>query len=249
MNLYTNGCSWTWGGALDKHFRNKFTRVVNNDIRLKLVWPHYLGQILGAKKVTNLSMGCGSNQRIVRTTFDWLMKTPKKELENTVAVIQFAEFSRFDYYYDSGGPYENKPQNWYNCKIDSALLDLDYFSDRLISEEIVRKNQHKLISPIEEIYNTLTYINSLQQMMAQFGVKQVYFWHLGHQWHRWPDPFKDYLFNNFKLLDDYLITSSTFEIWSYQRSDLSNPHSHPSIEGHKQLAEHLHKEMVRKGYK
>lgn len=250
MNLYTNGCSWTWGGGLEEHFRNPITEKINNDNRLKIVWPHYLGEILGVEKVTNLGMGCSSNQRIVRTTFDWLSKTSKSELENTIAVIQFSEFSRFNYYYDEGQYlYENEPKNWYNCKIDLALPDLDYESQHEVVQFLLQNNKHRVKSPIEEIYDTLTYLNALQQLFKQFGIDKVYYWHIGHGWHQWPSHFKTYLLDNFTVLDDYNTRNGEFEIWSYERVDGKNPYSHPSLKGHKQLAECIYKEMVRKGYK
>lgn len=255
MNLYTNGCSWTWGGALDKHFRDPITHDLDNEKRLSLVWPSHLGKILNAEKVTNLGMGCGSNQRIIRTTFDWLRQTSKTEIQDTIAVIQFAEFSRFDVYEDDdpSDPFANKPQNWYNCKVDFATQDLNYEPIDYIIEEIAKRNKYKFYSQIEEMYITISHLNALQNLFNSFGVKHVYFWQLGHAWHCWPVDIQQYVFSHFNMLDDYIIypieKPRYFEIWDYERSDPNNPYSHPSIEGHKQLAHHIYKEMLRKGYK
>jgi hypothetical protein len=63
-----------------------------------LVWPHHLGNLLRADNVINLSLSCGSNQRIVRTTLNWLLSKTPKELKNTIAIIQWTELSRYEYY-------------------------------------------------------------------------------------------------------------------------------------------------------
>jgi hypothetical protein len=69
--LFTNGCSWTWGGSLEEYWETE-------EDRLKLVWPHHLGNLLRADNVVNLSLSCGSNQRIVRTTLNWLLSKTYK---------------------------------------------------------------------------------------------------------------------------------------------------------------------------
>jgi len=63
MILLVNGCSFTWGGGLDKQ---------GDQVRETSVWSHHLGALMNAEKVVNLAAGCGSNQRIFRTTVDYI---------------------------------------------------------------------------------------------------------------------------------------------------------------------------------
>ena len=67
MILFTNGCSWTYGGGLGLDHKPKEERLVK-------VWPHHLGMMLGSDETINLSYGGGSNSRILRTTFDWIQE-------------------------------------------------------------------------------------------------------------------------------------------------------------------------------
>jgi hypothetical protein len=64
MILLTNGCSWTYGGSLG------LDEIEKQEQRLQSTWPHHLGQLLNVSENVQLAVGCGSNQRIVRTTFD-----------------------------------------------------------------------------------------------------------------------------------------------------------------------------------
>ena len=87
--IFANGCSWTWGGALDYNDHDRFQ---------KITWPAHLKKLFRYENVVNKAMGCGSNQRIVRTTFDWVTSQPKEILENTIAVIQWSDPFRYEYY-------------------------------------------------------------------------------------------------------------------------------------------------------
>lgn len=249
MILYTNGCSWTWGGALEPYF--KFDNVIYDEKRLKLVWPHHLGNLLSADKVVNLGMGCGSNQRTVRTTFDWLTSQDKKTLEDTVAVIQLTEFNRFEIYEpkDVNKPFENLPNNWLNCKIDliTSLLPTNsvFFEDPHYIDMKNKVNERIAnTSDIELMYNTLSYMHSLQYMFNVHGVKDVYFWHHGNQWHTWSENMINYIQTNFNILQQF---PEKFKVWDYERVEGEGIHGHPSLRGHEQLAQHLHHDLIEKG--
>ena len=95
--LFTNGCSWTAGGGFDFADTKENTDNLLNNI----VWPAQLGKKLGYDKVVNLAEGCGSNQRICRTTFEWVMKQTPETLKNTRIIIQWSCEDRFEYYVET----------------------------------------------------------------------------------------------------------------------------------------------------
>ena len=81
MILYTNGCSFTWGDELSNR-NSRFASLLANKLNCKLV---------------DGSMNGSSNERILRTTFDYL-QDPKTDLENLIVVIGWSGISRTEIY-------------------------------------------------------------------------------------------------------------------------------------------------------
>jgi hypothetical protein len=257
MILYTNGCSWTAGGGLDDLFIYPHNNELDEDKRLSLLWPKHLGDLLGAKEVYNLSNGCGSNQRIVRKTYNWLLNKTKEELKETVAVIQFTEWSRFEIY-DPKVPangWDDHPDDWVNCKIDVICHDIQYRNTRYRTnerhDEILNEAKHRILQTheLEDFYRTITYLYALQGLFYSFGVKDFYVWHQSHLWHQWPESHRNSFYENFKVLDRIddpkLYHAEPF--WKYER--VSATDQHPGVEGNKQLANHIYQAMKRLGFK
>lgn len=238
MLLYTNGCSWTYGGSLDKHF------IVNDRLddekRLSLVWPHHLGNLLNAKKVTNLSAGCGSNSRMIRTTLDYLRTLSSQEREDTIAVMQFTEWSRFELYnqLDENNDYENIQERWLKCKVDTAILSGSHMQAPDNIDDIVDLVNRKIIleTPIVWIYQTLGCMYSLKGIFETYGVKKYYFWQLGQGWNYWPDKYKTEIYENFNIIDKD-------KDWEYERVDKIKD-THPSLNGHKELANIIYNKIA-----
>lgn len=258
MILYANGCSWTWGGGLEPHFKEN--DIIDEDARLKLVWPHHLGKYLKAKRVDNLSLGAGSNQRLVRTTYDYLISKSREELEETVAVIQFSEWSRFEKYVnlEHNAYIENKPGRWLRCKIDSVMFEgyNDNLSDADILEEEFEDTKRRLskTTRIESFYNTVAQLHALKSMFMSFGVKNFYFWHLGHSWIEFPLEMRLPLYEQFNILDE--VGDVDFSDWNLSHSDywqyerlVPNHYVHPSLKGHNELADIILNKMFKKGFK
>lgn len=258
MILYANGCSWTAGGGLEPHFVHLHNGLPDNDKRLSLLWPHHLGSLLRADQVHNLANGCGSNQRILRKTYNWLLSKTPEELAQTVAVIQFTEWSRFEKYDppNTTNIWEDNQAYWVNCKIDVVCTDIQYTfkqSHRSMGRlRELKEESAKRISEthsIEDFYRTIGYAYALKGMFDSFGVKDFYIWHQSHLWHNWPEQHRDALYNNFKVLDDIrdpkLHHAKPF--WEYDR--VGENDRHPGLNGHKQLAFLIRDAMISKGYK
>ena len=104
--LLVNGCSWTYGGGLDRPSRkNQFnfpyepgTKEHMEHLHDKIVWPAHVKKLMNFDRCVNLAEGCGSNQRICRTTFDWVNQQDEETLKNTTVIIQWSCEDRYEYY-------------------------------------------------------------------------------------------------------------------------------------------------------
>jgi hypothetical protein len=235
MILFTNGCSFTWGGGFPfVHWQpfNDGLSIPNESERLSSVWPHHLGKLLNAEQTVNLSLGGGSNQRILRTTFDWLSTQSSTDLQNTVAVIQLTAPSRYEYYSpdDHNDRHENKSHRW-------ALA----FGDRLHdpSNESSESNSyksnnklHKAISStyteIEEAYKYVSVCGTIQSMLSNYNVSKCFFWTMDPcAIERLPPTFIDYLKTHFNWL-------------SVHSFDTFDNDCHPTLTGHVQIADMIY---------
>jgi hypothetical protein len=72
--IYSNGCSYTEGYGLDNPVKERYSK--------------FLADKFGAEDI-NQSEGGGSNQRIFRTTYDWISENQDK-LKDTLFVLQLS---------------------------------------------------------------------------------------------------------------------------------------------------------------
>jgi len=258
--LFANGCSFTWGGALEPWFMfvddkplgeiigydatefrspSGHTGIENTNVREKLVWPHHLGNLLDSSSVINLGMGCGSNQRIIRTTLEWLSNQDRETLDRTIALIQMTETSRYEYY-------EEEQDNWARCKVDVCQQVSE-------NQEVAETRNMSRLSTFTQTEGIIEFVKdclSIKQIMALYGV-EYYMWTLTSPFYNTNERFKKY--NN--LIDsscawiNHTVIDSTFgALESYKAPNekiTSAPSSlHPGVEGHKELAEILHFYMI-----
>lgn len=220
--LFTNGCSWTYGGGLDSDHPSESELA-------KKVWPHHLKINMGFSQHVNLASGCGSNQRIVRTTIDWLTKQDKELLKNTVAVIQWTEWSRYEYYVPkTNRPFDDEPNRWALCKVGNCISkaetgDINYTNKR-------NDMRFETYSTLEGYYTHLMHCETLASMFNKFGVK-YYYWNFVTPMFALPDNLKSLLLDNYNWLEPL----GRHE-WVYERL---NNDPHPSETGHIQLSEHI----------
>lgn len=231
MILFTNGCSWTWGGGLEPHFRSN--DINDDNKRLPLVWPHHLGKLLNANKVINLSAGCGSNQRIFRTTFDWFLNEYKND-EPIIAVIQLTDPARYEYYLtDSIEDFTNDQLHWTKLTPSAHILSMRGVDP---NEPIWKQRELELIKErdsrmatytlIEGVYRMIGYCSSLAHLFEKHNV-EYYFWGGYFKFNpEYPIRYKNYLTK---------INHLDFE-W-HSVDPISTKDMHPSLLGHKQLAE------------
>jgi hypothetical protein len=163
MILFTNGCSWTYGGGLN------LDDAEQTEERLKSVWPAHLGRMLGVHPgdVYNFAIGCGSNQRTVRTTYDYLNNSRKDSIENTIFVIQLTEASRFEYY-------EPGKNHWARAKIDAVIQKSEEYPFAI--ERVNRRLE--TYTDEEGRYALMSSVLTLTKLFELYNVKNYFFWTL-----------------------------------------------------------------------
>ena len=82
--LYSNGCSYTEGYGLDNPEKERYSKFLANKFTAEDI---------------NQSAGGGSNQRIFRTTYNWISQNQDK-LKDTLFVIQLSECLRHLVHFD-----------------------------------------------------------------------------------------------------------------------------------------------------
>jgi len=231
--LLTNGCSWTWGGGLD---------YMSDEDRFSNVWPHHLMNLLEYDNNVNLSMGGGSNQRIFRTTLDWILRQDRETLDNTVAVIQWSELSRYEYYSKSTAPeknnnwdWENDSGNWSLVKAGSCIYPPGSRNQHIHDEEIKQSQiRYRTYSDIEGLYSFMSQFTALAHIFETYNIKYYYWNALGVPVKYFPEPIKKYA-SKFNWIN------AKHNDWYYERISKEDPH--PNEDGHKRLAQNIFKEI------
>jgi hypothetical protein len=238
LTLYTNGCSWTWGGGIEVLQSNDITSAnVITEARSKVVWPHHLGKLLNASNVINFSMSCGSNERMFRMTFDWLLQQDEETLKNTIAVIQLTDNARYEYYSTDKqeGVYLRDNTDWRLVKIGHTIgRGLNGVPPE---EHKVAQERYKLWSNTQDMYTSLNYIAALQNLFHSYNVK-YYFWTFTGNWLAYPLEIKSYLDRFYPTFIDKPWWYRHNDFWKYEQ--VNSTDLHPSLTGHIQIAQTIY---------
>jgi hypothetical protein len=230
MILLANGCSFTWGGGLN--FRED-----QEDLRLQHTWPHYLGLKLN-RSVVNLSAGCGSNQRIIRTNLDWISQQTDDVLKNTIAVIQWTDPSRYEYYepLNSDDYLENFPNRWAKVNAQAVIGCREDSSPEKSKRDHERKNKrYETHTMQEDMYRTISDISSMSKIFEDFGVK-YYYWTYSHLSDKFLPHIRKY-YKTFPWLNEPLNGEPYDWLLHWDYEIISNTDTHPSLLGHQQIAD------------
>jgi len=261
--LFTNGCSWTFGGGLDQPDTIEHVTHLHDHI----VWPAQLRKIMGYDQVVNLADGCGSNQRICRTTFDWVMQQTPETLQNTVAVIQWSLVDRYEYYVphpDDGRFTERKAtlkdldgildfteeQSKTRFSLQESNLSrwakvspsafISYYQDQYSNHvQKVAHDRYRTYTEMEGIYTWLAQLGFLHDLFTTYNVKYHY-WFFCNEVFQYPKHIQDYMYDRFNFLEP-----ERRHLWNYEHiCDITDTDdSHPSARGHQQLAEYIYEAM------
>jgi hypothetical protein len=144
---------------------NEFNNSPLNAERLRLVWPHHLGQLLECTEVHNHAFALASNDRIVRKTIDFFINRLDEDLSDWLVVIQWTDPSRFEFY-------DRVSKSWALVSNQIAITE----NSRIIGEQEASliKSCYKFQSYTD--YNT-KFFNQVLQLGGFFkshGIKYVF---------------------------------------------------------------------------
>lgn len=214
--LLANGCSYTYGAGLDETLREE------------KVWPNQVKELLGYDRIINLAAGCGSNQRIVRTTIEWILSQPASILENTLAIIQFTNLHRYEYYVPKQNKvWENHSERWIRNKVDAVVAP--YYNDIDINQ-LVDYNNIRLstYTDIEGYWTWLVQCEALASIFKRYNIK-YYYWNLSGMLINPDEIYYRFLRDNYNWINNDLHFTCEFD---------SIPNDgHPTVNGHRQIAE------------
>lgn len=244
--LLTNGCSFTWGGALDDHFRDE-NGEIDHDLRKSLCWPHHLCKLANIPNDINLSQGCGSNQRIFRTTSEWLMNQSPGVLSKTLAIIQLTEHSRYEVF-------DTELNTWVAYKVDCARTD-DPVDTSYYEEVMMKYNDHRLsmYTETEGLFSAINYGMSITNLLNFYGVKHYFV----NQNSVEPDDVDNvnlydlyctsinWLHHNQPLKSNFGYYSTINDPVGIRFDQISREDTHPTITGHKQIAQHIYDHLTK----
>ena len=233
MHILTNGCSWTYGGALEldgPEFEQE---------RLSVTWPARLASKLNAT-YTNIASGGGSNQRVVRTTIDWIYKN-RENIKNTIAIIQWSDTSRYEYYepLDKSDAHELNPNRWAFATASFVnQLTLDSKMANVIKDHRLSTYSHQ-----EAAYSILCNCLTLARIFDMYNIK-YYFWSPLYSLQSCNPDVRECILNAGPWLDQD--RTQLFNTWEYDRvgkTSWTDYDAHPSRKGHDQIAEIILKEL------
>jgi hypothetical protein len=269
--LLVNGCSWTAGGGLD----DNDTEVHIEHLRNEVLWPAHVKKLMNFDTQVNLAEGCGSNQRICRTTFDWAHKQDPETLRNTTAIIQWSCEDRYEYYVptdeeknDFDQRYhisEAPPETWYSGHDSSwdKSKPVQNYSMRLFASRWAKVNPGSVLSVVENHHDKPLIEDALSRYKTYTDQEGMYNWlfHMGFLYNFLTSMGVECYFWFFSQcpsimpqhIQDYIyneypmLSDDRMHTWVYDRIG-GEPHfdSHPSETGHAQLGQIIVDEIAKK---
>jgi hypothetical protein len=183
-------------------------------------WPHLLSRQLNIPNLVNYATGCGSNPRIVRTTFDFL--SSHNDLENTLVIIQLSDAFRFEFI-------SKTSKEWVQCNNTCCLSD-DKEGWELL--DIKLKNYNKLV----EFSEYAQQVMALEHMLKISKVKKYFIinWNGSQEFDNIEQHKIKFLDNSISWIKESDSKGSSIFRSEYEPFE-SDPH--PNENGHKQISE------------
>jgi hypothetical protein len=219
--LLTNGCSFVNGAGLQDRESER--------------WSYHLAKKLNMEDI-NLSSEGASNDRILRTTIEWL-KENKDKLSDVLVVIGWTQMTRTEFFNDVIGKWEN--QNFLSFGDGSE----DYYGEQSKVKHIHKSPDDtwwrvylKYYFSMEQRYNS--FFNSIlysQSIFKSFGIDYIYFASFDNELEK--ISFEDLIDEKHIIRDNMIL------------NDFSDDAGHPGIKSHKKWADFLFEKIVEKNEK
>lgn len=251
MKLIVAGDSWTFGSEIRDPLLDSSIKdwdPENDEYRSKRIWSTFLGEKLNANEVINISYPGSSNDRIIRTTKQWLTKNivQKEQNDDSLLIVGFTSPERKDFYYK-----DETTNNWITIW---PLWSPDY-------RQPILKSFHKLY--VNYMWNaeeyTDRYVNQvldLQNFCKVYNIKflffQAFYQHKDLSIVKWNDakfsiPTHTGIKELWNLVDDVRFMNKNKDTFSFHNFIMNNNHvdplidQHPSINSHKLWANEIYR--------
>ena len=274
--LYVNGCSWTLGNEIDQS--EEFGRLVedanltcdpdcvNNanwalynstgemagrheDFYNKLNWAGHLKDHLNAKHLVNDAFGGGSNQRIVRTTLDYIKSLSRKDYAKTLIVIGWTNCGRDEIYFNKAWQKLNNRQPFSHT--------FDYEQDSLSDAEKKKldKIHDQYIAGLFDEHTKIKYYFDSSYMLSNtlknLGIAHLFFnaipvwFDADHQIGSspWSIHFKDINLQNKNK--NFLNIEDSFNIHVFDKKLPTGQWGHPAPTAHQSWARYIHNKIIK----
>jgi hypothetical protein len=267
--LYVNGCSWTAGNELetDPEFlkfmrRHRWRRQdPDDDINWNLInrrgqvvctadqhfdlfnWAGELKKLIGANTLINAAAGGGSNDRVVRTTIEYVRTLSPLQRSKTLIVIGWTLAERSEIMVG---------QHWQRfnpAQLFSETADRQYITDQRQLTSIDQTQQYYLSTIFNDRQRVHNYIQSvylLSNLLDNLGIHYYFFNALPAWWTAGSD----------QVSFDVVTEFSSDLLWQEQHRHIHSRHDtmfgyvhkhnlptarygHPLSQAHKKWAQHL----------
>jgi hypothetical protein len=248
--VYANGCSWTQGYGLEKDQALKNAASLTNTVEIyrEHAWPGQLGKFLGCEH-RNDGLGAESNQRVIRTTCDFIKSYPKERYANLLVVIGWTSLERDEVFVEYGqnarwlrfnplSPMTNQLANFTEIYPEHVLKDICTYHE--IHNRYVQNNRSDLIRFYQNVY-------LMANLLENLGIRYLFFSSFGG-WSKGngilEDPFGEFSKErSFISGPRFMGMDLGYTMLSFCNEN-NIPLSdclHPMIDGHRKWALHLRK--------
>jgi len=258
MVLYANGCSFTWGDEranivvpkrCSKEQRDRWKKLSDNrpprhddywagsavmsdneGYRLKYSWPGQLAKLLNCNDFDNDAFPGGSNERILRTTIDWVLYN-KDRYPDLLVVVGWTYHSRFELWIEKDKCYKQYNPNFghvTDMNKDEKLFIESYWKYCYNDYERISNFLHCVITLQTFLkYHKIDFLffNAIQDLNGLNGYDLSIF---------------DHLLNEIDRDRYFLLENGTFNSWDEEKKYPRGPRFHPLAEGHAAWAKVLY---------
>ena len=214
MILLANGCSHTAGAELDEK---------NTDYCYEKAWPAELSNLLGKTSI-NLARSGASNNRILRTTINWISKyiAAGKKVEHLFVVIMWSGAFRTEIATDN----KYDESYFHNGWMPLVVGNDEYYRKNLTKMEYLYYKSWTSLNCVRYSYtNYLLNVISLQSFLKTHKIKYL-FWNSSLAVKKYPEELNNFYnlidVNRFPYVrnEDYNFSELASK-YNYKLSDIS----------------------------
>lgn len=266
--LYVNGCSWTAGDELNldknllkyvesngyriskdySNYINEHNHVVGHlsDFYNKFNWGSRICELLDINEYVNDAVGGGSNERIFRTTIEFLMNCSEEYKKNLLVIIGWTSSDRREVFIKSTKTYEKLQGGFEFSKTISHPIKIN----RNLMDEYNRYHRlyyEHMYSYFDSIMKYSQHVYSMSNILENLKVKYVFFNSIESCTNiDWSGESK-YLntFFNWKANNSNIITSTHMQDFVIKNGYEIGPQYHPLSDGHNAWGDFVHEHIIR----